>query len=800
MSYPVLCCPPRLASIGVVLVFSILTCTTIQGCLSPSSALGVASLQDLEEVHPRLFFSQNDIATLQAQAATTHQEIWIPIRDYVDSQLGTVPPESVPPDTDGETFVNYGNQVIALAFACVISEDASYCDLAKTYLLTYAGWEHWDEDGQRSRGHAHMLLGSTIAYDWLYEALSPTERQTVRESLASWAQKMYEASEGPYQGLWENFWHTSYLQNHYWVTHSALGMAGLALLGEEDRAQTWIDQAVSKLSRGRYVLNGIGDGSWHESIYYQNYALTVSLPFLVNLRRIQGTDLLPHAYLRNYPYWRIYNHIPNSTQFILAYGDFEWTWIDSEAPQNVLRFAANEYGDGYAEWMAQQLTTAGGRFASLWSSPWYVFEFLYYDPMINPQSTGDLEKARVFPDLEGVIWRTGWDEDDLIFGLKTGAYGGRFAFNTFTQEIYPWEPPCADTECSLATGHDHDDTNGFYIHRAGHWLAPETVGVDISATAAHNALVIDGQGQYRPPDDHYGMYPEDYFGSDGYLKAAASTPNFNYVAADATRRYKNIADFEDITRHVVFVRPDYFVMLDNLAADAPHQYDWVCHFGESVSIGGDWIRGDAGGGQILGVGVVAPRPFQAITGNDGQPYVHIRPTSPVDDVRLIHVLYPTDDASWNARPSGTVLDDTGHAVAVRVQRNDGSDRIDDILLTYTQSITKMAVGPYTYNGQVAVVTQGTDGDLERLFVHGGTVLIDEVMGEVLVSLDRGEEFEVTYSDQTVAVSGNTFIQATLYAPQAEHLTLNEVPWSFTRSGDHITFWVHRSYLPLLFKE
>jgi len=753
------------------------------------------------EGHPRLFFDVSDIPTLQAQAATTHQEIWIPIRDYVDSQLGTSPPPSAPPDGDLDTYRNYGNQLIPFAFACVITGDAGHCDLAKTYLLTYASWEQWGENNWRSLGHAHMLLGNAIAYDWLYNTLTPAERQTVRESLAGWAHKMYEASVGPKDNSWQNWWRKSYLQNHYWTTHSALGMAGLALLGEDDRAQTWIDQASSRLSRGQYVLNGIGDGSWHEGIPYQSYGLTLSLPFLVNLRRIQGAEILPYAYLRNYPYWRLYNHIPDSTQFILAYGDFEWSWGNSKSPQNVLRFIASENDNGYAEWMAQQLIAAEGRSAGVWTTPWYVFEFLYYDPTVNPQSPTNLEQARVFPDLEGVIWCTGWGEDDLIFGLKTGAYGGRFAFDTFTQEVYPWEPPCVDTGCSLNTGHDHDDSNGFYIHRAGQWLAPESEGYDKTATALHNTLLIDGQGQYRPPHDHYGKYPEDFIGSDGYLEATANTPGFAYVAADATRRYKDIAGLEDITRYVVFVRPDYFVMLDNLAADAAHQYDWVCHFGDSVSVEGDWVRGDAGGGQILGVGVAAPQPFTATTGNDGYPYVHIRPVSPLDNVRFIHILYPTDDASWSTKPSVDILDDSGEAATVRVEMNDGSGRTDDVLLTYAQPVSATTVGPYYYDGQVAVVSRGADEGLEKLFVYGGTFLTNQAMGKVLVTnLDENEPFEAMYSDQTVAVYGNILTEVTLYAPQAEHLTLNGTLWSFTRSGEHITFDVELIYLPLIISD
>jgi len=360
----------------VLLVLSLGYIKTMRGSTPPAKP-SVATVKAVEDVHPRLFFGPDDIPTLQAKAATTHQEIWIPIREYADSQLGTSPPASAPPDGDEDTYRNYGNQLIPFAFACIITGDAGHCDLARTYLVTYAAWEQWDEDNKRRLGHAHMLLGNAIAHDWLHNTLTSTERQTVRESLAGWAQKMYEASSEPsYQSSWGNWWRKSYLQNHYWITHGALGTASLALLNEDDGTQTWIDQASSKLSRGQYVLNGIRDGSWHGGIPYQSYGLTLSLPFMVNLRTIQGVEILPHVYLRHYPYWRLYNHLPNSTQFILAYGDFDWSWNNAYSPQNLLRFTASEYGDGYAEWMAQQLIAAEGRAADVYSTPWYVFEFL----------------------------------------------------------------------------------------------------------------------------------------------------------------------------------------------------------------------------------------------------------------------------------------------------------------------------------------------------------------------------------------------------------------------------------------
>ena len=341
---------------------------------------------------------------------------------------------------------------------------------------------------------------------------------------------------------------------------------------------------------------------------------------------------------------------------------------------------AGEYGNRYAEWAAQRLIEADGRHADVHITPWYVFEFLYYTPTITALAPTDLPMARVFPDLEGVIWRTGWGENDLIFGLKTGAYGGRYGFDTFTQQAYPWD--CVTLGCQMNHGHDHDDSNGFYIRSQGMWLAPKSVGYDVHDTDLNNTLLIDSLGQFRPPDSRD---PDSFNGSDGRLVAAANTLNFNYVAADATRRYKHIEDLRAVRRYVVFVRPDYFLMVDHLEADASHEYTWISHFGKSVSVDGDWVRGDAGADQILGVRIVSPESYTTTLGHDGRPYVHVQPESPVEGVRFVNLLVPTDDDSWESRPDVTLLADTGTAVAARVQWPGKMAGLEDILVNYVDS-------------------------------------------------------------------------------------------------------------------
>jgi hypothetical protein len=66
------------------------------------------------------------------------------------------------------------------------------------------------------------------------------------------------------------------------------------------------------------------------------------------------------------------------------------------------------------------------------------------------------------------------------------------------------------------------------------------------------------------------------------------------------------------------------------------------------------------------------------------------------------------------------------------------------LLTYDRLVTATIVGPYYYDGQVAVVTRRADGTLARLFVYGATFLIDQSTGETLAAnLDGNAPFEAS---------------------------------------------------------
>ena len=212
--------------------------------------------------HPRLLLTAQDLPRLRRQAQTTHREIWGPIRAFADRYLNRQPKRPPPGDLDE---VRYAGDILpVLAFAYLISDDPRYLATAKRHLLDLAEWPTWGDpelSGLSDLRSSHLQMGAAIAYDWLYRDLSPAERARVAAKLGESALNCYLASS--YPGLEPglgNWWQKTLCQNHHWHLNSSLGVAALALEGEDPRAGLWLGQAVEQMARVKAVWRGSGTG------------------------------------------------------------------------------------------------------------------------------------------------------------------------------------------------------------------------------------------------------------------------------------------------------------------------------------------------------------------------------------------------------------------------------------------------------------------------------------------------------------------------------------------------------------
>lgn len=783
--------------------------------------------------HPRLFFTEKELPMLRQQAAGSHAHLRDSISASVQAIMPRIPAlqhqKSLP--CGGSSYaadLPLADALIPLAFTFLLTDDPAYADAAISAMLAYSAWPSWGQDGGCAAIPpddppiaARMLLGMSLAYDWLYQRFTPEEHAAITAALITQARRLYAISatlppdvENPIR-----WWRNSFTHHSHIIYHSVLGMAALALEGETPDTQTWLEHARRHAALHRTLLRGIADGTWHEGDALHAMMLAASLPFLRNLRALKGLDLLAHDYYRAWPAWLLLTWLPNTMRSAVTHGDMAWNrlWDYQRA---ALSFVAGEYHDARAQWLLEQRAARQPETSEARRAPWNVFEFLFFDPLIFPQSPDTLPTSRVFPDLAAVIWRTGWGPDDLVFTLKTGAPGGRFAYDSFLGERAPWNTTLTVTYEGDGTGfdtrHDHADANTCTLWKGPVQLTGELAGHTAEhpaygETRVHNSVLIDGQGQIGPRSTRAGLRE-----TDAALEFVIVTDHFNYLVSDATHRYQT-TDPESgassntarrIHRHVLFIKPLYLIMIDDIMADESHEYAWVAHANGRISVDGNWIRAEASDVDLLGIGVLNPAPFRARIGVDepadaqgqahqppqqsapaadfsGKPYVRIQPESPAARVQFVHLLYPTTVAEWGRRPHLHTAGIDAEAAHMQVSRHEATH---EILISYGASEEVTRAG-YTLRGRVAGIHTDSSGAITALCLLAGTAVFDQDGERPLLTASAPASLDVTYEAPWVRVSGEVPRGAivTVYSPHWQDVTVNGQYVDSIRQGDSLRF-------------
>ena len=133
----------------------------------------------------------------------------------------------------------------------------------------------------------------------------------------------------------------------------------------------------------------------------------------------------------------------------------------------------------------------------------------------------------------------------------------------FLSKRYPWDK----ANSVFQSSHDHLDANTFYLYKGKSDLASEKQIYGINDTRFHNTILVDNKNQYNPNEKAIGN-------TDGIIKGVYESPDINYLCSDATGRYRygsgdpdgitSALMISEFTRRVLFIKPSYLVMVDNL--------------------------------------------------------------------------------------------------------------------------------------------------------------------------------------------------------------------------------------------
>ncbi len=420
-------------------------------------------------------------------------------------------------------------------------------------------------------------------------------------------------------------------------------------------------------------------GGWPEGLSYFDYALVPILAYADARRARGGPDFLASPALRAAGEFFLHLHLPPSSFALVADSS------SKRVSRGVVHALASVAARGDLQWLAGRYPTQSG----------YAPNLLFYDPSLA-ESAPRCPPAKRFTGINWASLRSGWDDDARVLVMSSG----------------------------YLTHHSHLDANHFLLHAYGETLMPDwgrrPDPVDYyneggkarywwSDTRGHNAILMDGKGQLCDRGEH------------SHITHFLNGPHCDYVRSDATAVYPEKANA--VVRDILFIRPDYFVVLDELSARWKTRWEWLCQYTGQLTVDetGATLAGDRA---ALRIETLWGRAWEAREQEHprGDRYVSFEVTEPVPEALLATVLYPwpLDQRGPDAPTCPARLVHSLGGAGVEVTRAEGA--VDRIVWGSNAD----GQGPPT----VAVVTHSAEGRLAgfsgfgiRRLSDGGHVLL-----------------------------------------------------------------------------
>jgi hypothetical protein len=334
------------------------------------------------------------------------------------------------------------------------------------------------------------------------------------------------------------------------------------------------------------------------------------------------------------------------------------------------------------------------------------------------------------------VMRTGWGADDAFMLVDSGPYG---------------------------SAHQHEDKLHFVLYAHGRQLVldPGNYSYDASrwrqyvlTTPGHNTIMVDGMGQYRRGDRDTYYWSRPWKGDAPAENDTlwVTSPDFDFVrgtyrdgyckaAKDAReQRRPERADVElhnDVThtRRLLFLKPNYWIVVDTLSAsdDAEHDYESLFHLDADEAVADDSLSVKTSDSDVanltivpmvsdgLGVEIVKGKEDNPVQGWANDPWRPV-PTAIYTQkgsgtTWLAYALYPTRPDETSLISSVTSLGSTDDTIGLTVAFENGES--DTVLISQNPG-QEVAIGDFSTDAEAAVIRMTSEG--QKLLLVSGTVV------------------------------------------------------------------------------
>lgn len=170
-------------------------------------------------------------------------------------------------------------RVFFLSYAYRLTKEKKYFDRAEKELLKVSGFSDWNPS--HFLDVAEMTMGVAIGYDWLYNELSESSRNVIKDAILK---KGIEPSLDPKYNGWLKVTH-----NWNQVCNAGITYGALAIYEDQpELAKKVIDRAITsiKLPMEDYKPNG----AYPEGYGYWGYGTSFNVMFLSAIQKVFGSD------------------------------------------------------------------------------------------------------------------------------------------------------------------------------------------------------------------------------------------------------------------------------------------------------------------------------------------------------------------------------------------------------------------------------------------------------------------------------------------------------------------------------
>ncbi|HQH23513.1 MAG TPA: heparinase II/III family protein [Bacteroidales bacterium] len=556
--------------------------------------------------HPYLHFSESDKVAILARiksspecrdimnrfTAESNVLLHMPVDRNIPIQGKNTRAGWTEYDRDGNyDRVMYANRnnALKLAFMYQITGEQKYADKAFEFADAFCDFTTWtvrahefpiiysrimpynvsDDQVNFSFDHVNGDSGRIMAtvYDWLYQALTPAQRDRIRGALL---EKVITRVRGNYEYHW---WATAYRCNWCGVCNSGVGLAGLALLTEDPHLTDVVSESYNRINK---MLNELGiDGGWQEGGGYWNYGVHTAVFFADALKRLTDGkyNLFENERLKNNPV--------TFPLYISVEGKRSLNFEDSGGGNIIgaswlINKLAMETESGLAVWYRNEFYKNG---TDMW-------DIIWPKPAITPVAPN--KTSIHFRTIDWWVMRSDFKDPNKVLvagkaGKNDDPHHGHLDIGHF---VVHWQGDYFITD--LGSG-SYDEK---YFDDA-RWDYPQ------ASSVGHNVVFVNGEKQLPGK-----MRKQPYnFNIGGEVLEFHSSKQRDYVIMDPTNAYPGV-EMKGWRRHVTLEKPVVTIVVDEVKTTPGAEIEVRFHPGVDKNVKDNYVLLNGKSGKMALIPVV----------------------------------------------------------------------------------------------------------------------------------------------------------------------------------------------------